>query len=68
MVIEKLEIDMKPSQLRNRITVVSGEDTEIIRIAVQDVDPGFAMDPANALAQVFMEEVVSIEAFDNADY
>ena len=62
---EKLEIDMKPSQLRNRITVSSESDTEIIRITVQDVDPGFAMDLANALAQVFMEEVVSIMKLDN---
>ena len=42
---------MKPSQLRNRITVSSESDTEIIRITVQDVDPGFAMDLANALAR-----------------
>jgi len=64
-VIEKLEIDMKPSQLKDKITVTSEGETEIIRITVQDKDPGFAMDLANALAQVFMEQVVSIMKLDN---
>ncbi len=64
-VIEKLGIDMKPSQLRGKITVSSEGETEIIRITVQDTDPGFAMDLANVLAQVFMEQVISIMKLDN---
>ena len=64
-VIEKLGIDMKPSELKDKITVASEGETEIIRITVEDTDPGFAMDLANALAQVFMEQVVNIMKLDN---
>lgn len=64
-VIEKLNISMRPSQLRGKINVASEGETEIIRITVKDTDPGFAMDLANALAQVFMEEVVNIMKLDN---
>jgi len=64
-VIEKLGIDMKPSELKDKITVASEGETEIIRITVEDTDPGFAMDLANLLAQVFMEQVISIMKLDN---
>lgn len=64
-VIEKLGIDMKPSELKDKITVASEGETEIIRITVEDTDPGFAMDLANLLAQVFMEQVVNIMKLDN---
>ena len=63
-VIEKLGIDMKPSELKDKITVASEGETEIIRITVEDTDPGFAMDLASLLARVFMEQVVSIMKLD----
>lgn len=64
-VIEKLQLDVEPSVLREKVTVTSVGETEIIRITVEDTDPSFAMDLANAIAQVFMKEVVSIMKVDN---
>ncbi|MBM7581706.1 capsular polysaccharide biosynthesis protein [Caldicoprobacter guelmensis] len=64
-VIEKLQLELKPSDLRKKITVASVKETEIIRITVEDTDPGFATDLANAIAEVFMKEVVDIMKLDN---
>jgi len=64
-VIEKLQLQLKPSNLRQKISVASVKETEIIRITVEDTDPGFATDLANAIAEVFMKEVVDIMKLDN---
>ena len=64
-VIEKLQLQLRPSNLRQKISVASVKETEIIRITVEDTDPGFATDLANAIAEVFMKEVVDIMKLDN---
>lgn len=64
-VIEKLELSTSAEELRKKITVNSVQDTEIIRISVEDLDPQFATDLANGIAVVFMGEVAEIMKMDN---
>nr|PZN11335.1 MAG: hypothetical protein DIU64_03040 [Caldicoprobacter oshimai] len=64
-VIERLRLELKPDDLRKKITVASVKETEIIRITVEDTDPVFATNLANAIADVFMKEVVDIMKLDN---
>ena len=68
-VLEKVEdevnLDMPLEDLRSKISVNSENDTEIIRITVEDTDSQRAMDVANSLADVFMGEVSSLLKLDN---
>jgi len=64
-VIERLRLELKPDDLRKKITVASVKETEIIRITVEDTDPVFATNLANAIADVFMKEVMDIMKLDN---
>lgn len=64
-VIEKLELNVSAGELRKKITVNSVQDTEIIRISVEDLDPQFATDLANGIAVIFMGEVAEIMKMDN---
>ncbi|WP_129724995.1 YveK family protein [Xylanivirga thermophila] len=64
-VIKNMDIDEKPEDLKEKITVTSIKDTEIIKISVQDKDKQFAADLANGVAQVFMDAVVETMKMDN---
>jgi len=64
-VIDLLGIEMTADEVREKVSVTSLRDTEIIRISVENTDPAFASNMANAIAQVFMEEVVDIMRIEN---
>ena len=64
-VIDLLGIEMTADEVRGMVSVTSLRDTEIIRISVENTDPNFASTLANAIAQVFMEEVVDIMRIEN---
>lgn len=64
-VIQDLEIDEDPEDVKKKLNVTSVGDTEIIKISVQDKDREFAADLANATANVFMDVVVETMKMDN---
>jgi len=65
-VIEELELGyLTPSQLANKISVDSKNETRLIEIRVQDKDPRTAANIANKVAEVFKEEVVEIMKVEN---
>ena len=65
-VIEELELGyLSPSQLANKISVDSKNETRLIEIRVQDKDPRTAANIANKVAEVFKEEVVEIMKVEN---
>lgn len=64
-VIDLLEIEMTADQIRNMVSVTALRDTEIIEISVENADKDFAVNLANSIARVFMEEVVEIMRIDN---
>lgn len=59
--IEQSEI----RSLKNRISVVSTKDTEIIEIRVKNEDPEYATKIANEIAKVFCEKIVEIYNISN---
>lgn len=64
-VIQDLEIDEDPEDVKKKLNVTSVGDTEIIKISVQDKDREFAADLANATATVFMDVVAETMKMDN---
>lgn len=64
-VILDLDIDIPPEDVKEKITVTSVGDTEIIKISVQDKDREFAADLANGTAVVFMDVVAETMKMDN---
>lgn len=64
-VLKKLDLDLTPDQLSEKISVSKVNDTEIIRVKVQDEDPAVAALIANTVSEAFKKEVKSIMTVDN---
>ncbi|MDK2917602.1 MAG: protein tyrosine kinase modulator [Candidatus Petromonas sp.] len=64
-VIENLDLDTTPQQLKEKVTVSPVKDTEIIQIKVTHTDPVLGTKIANELARVFMKDVTRIMKIDN---
>lgn len=64
-VIEQVNIDLLPSELSDRVSIVSLQDTEIIKISVSDIDADMAARITNAVATVFVQEIPAIMQMDN---
>ncbi|SEI92709.1 Capsular polysaccharide biosynthesis protein [Bhargavaea ginsengi] len=66
-VIERLTLDMTPSQLTQKITVNSAENSQVLNVTVQDPEPHRAADIANTTAEVFEEEIPQLMNVDNVN-
>ena len=64
-VIAELGISASPEDLKEKLTMTSVGETEIIKISVLDKDREFAVDLANVTADVFMDAVADIMKLDN---
>lgn len=64
-VIDAGEIDFTADEIREMVEVTSLRNTEIISISVRNSDSQFATDLANAIAAIFMEEVIEIMRIEN---
>lgn len=64
-VIKNLQIDMNEDVLRANVKVTSVEDTELIRIAVTNVNPTYASKIANEIAKVFSDMIQDIYNINN---
>lgn len=64
-VIKELSLDTTVEQLSKKVTVTAVEDTEILRIAVENGDPTTAAQIANKIADIFSKEIVSIYQLNN---
>ncbi|MBD7909409.1 YveK family protein [Sporosarcina gallistercoris] len=67
IVIEKLDMDITPSQLTEQITVDSAQNSQVINISVTDPEPFKAVDIANTTGQVFQEEIQKLMKVDNVN-
>ena len=66
-VIEELNLDTTATTLNNSITVNSVQNSQILKIDVQDSDPAQAVNIANTTASVFQEEIVTLMNVDNVN-
>lgn len=64
-VVNNLGLSITPEQLKERVSVTSVKDTQIIKIQVTDGDPQLAASIANELATVFTKHVIRIMKIDN---
>lgn len=66
-VIERLDLDMTASQLNQKITVSSEQNSQVVNVSVQDPEPFRAVDLANTTAKVFEEEIPQLMNVDNVN-
>ena len=66
-VIDELDLDLSYEDLYNKITVSAVNDTEIIKIAVNDKDGIKAKNIANVTAEYFTEEISDLYNMNNVD-
>lgn len=66
-VIEELDLDLTYEALYNKISVTSVNNTEIIKISVNDGDAINAKNIANVTASYFANEVVDLYNMNNVD-
>ena len=66
-VIEDLKLDLSYNQLHSKISVSAVNNTEIIRITVEDKDAIKAKNIANTTAKYFTKEVADLYNMNNVD-
>jgi len=66
-VIEILDLNLTPSQLSDKITVASQNDSQVVNISVQDEKPAIAVEIANTTAEVFEQEIPVLMSVDNVN-
>lgn len=66
-VIEELNLDMSYETLKNKISVTSVNNTEIIKITVEDSNAVHAKNIANVTANYFKEEIVDLYNMNNVN-
>ena len=66
-VIEELKLDLSYGELHNKISVTALNNTEIIKITVNDLNPIEAKNIANVTANYFTKEVSDLYNLNNVD-
>ena len=66
-VIEELQITATPEQLKNQITLLSGNDSKVLKLTVEDPNPEQAVNIANTTAEVFKYEIPLLMNIDNVN-
>lgn len=64
-VIDSLNLDTDVDSLSKHVTVTAVDDTEILKISVEDAEPESAAKIANKIAEVFSAEIVNIYKLNN---
>ncbi|WML58615.1 Wzz/FepE/Etk N-terminal domain-containing protein [Neobacillus sp. PS2-9] len=65
IVSKELNLDMTAAQLKEKITVGSEKDSQVVNLSVQDPDAELAAQIANKTAEVFKNEIENIMKVDN---
>ncbi|MDN4605939.1 YveK family protein [Sporosarcina highlanderae] len=66
-VIENLDLDITPAQLKTQLTVSSAQNSQVVNLTVQDTEHFRAVDIANTTAEVFQEEIQNLMNVDNVN-
>ncbi|WP_066248468.1 YveK family protein [Neobacillus drentensis] len=65
IVSKELDLSMTAAQLKEKITVGSEKDSQVVNLSVQDPDATVAAQIANKTAEVFKKEIANIMNVDN---
>lgn len=60
-----LDLNISVSELNNKITVESAQNSQIMTVSVTDADPALALEIANKTAEIFETEIKNIMSVDN---
>ncbi|MFS0614951.1 YveK family protein [Lederbergia ruris] len=66
-VIADLDLDMTATELKDKISVESAKDSQVVNVTVQDPDPNQAAVIANKVAEVFEKDIVDLMNVDNVN-
>ena len=66
-VIDTLSLDTTAEKLSKKVSVNAVDDTEILKITVENADPELASKIANEIAEVFKKEISEIYKLDNVN-
>lgn len=66
-VIEELNLDTTTGALEGQITVSSVQNSQVIKIVVNNPDPKLAVEIANTTASIFQKEIVPLMKVDNVN-
>lgn len=66
-VIENLDLDTTPAELKNKISVNSAQNSQVVNVTVQDTESFRAVDIANTTAEVFQDEIKVLMNVDNVN-
>ncbi|GIN58822.1 capsular polysaccharide biosynthesis protein [Lederbergia ruris] len=66
-VIADLDLDMTATELKDKISVESATDSQVVNVTVQDPDPNQAVTIANKVADVFEKDIVDLMNVDNVN-
>ncbi|QKY70317.1 YveK family protein [Lentibacillus sp. CBA3610] len=64
-VVEELNLNLNTSQLSDKITVESAENSQVVTVTATDPDPNLARDIANTTVTTFQSEIPDIMNVDN---
>jgi capsular polysaccharide biosynthesis protein len=65
IVKKELDLDMSISDLNDKISVESAQNSQIMTVSVKDSDPTVALQIANTTAEVFEKEIKNLMKVDN---
>nr|WP_285842037.1 Wzz/FepE/Etk N-terminal domain-containing protein [Ureibacillus chungkukjangi] len=66
-VIDTLDLNLTPTELTNKITVASQDNSQVVNVSVQDENPAIAVEIANTTAEVFQQEIRELMNVDNVN-
>ncbi len=66
-VIDTLDLNLTPTELTNKITVASQDNSQVVNVSVQDENPAIAVEIANTTAEVFQKEIRELMNVDNVN-
>ncbi|WAA12123.1 YveK family protein [Fervidibacillus halotolerans] len=65
IVADELDLEMTTNELKEKISVESEQNSQIINLSIEDPDPNKAALIANKIAEVFQNEIAKIMKVDN---
>ncbi|KYG30602.1 YveK family protein [Alkalihalobacillus trypoxylicola] len=67
LVIDELNLDTTVNSLKNSLSISSENNSQVMNLTVEHVDPAIAVNIANTTATIFEEQIVNLMNIDNVN-